>query len=94
MEDQREITIVDENGNETLCQILFTFASDEFNKNYVVYAPIGQDEDEDGNVTVHAAAFVEGEGGESGDLMPIETDEEWDLVEEMFNTFAEEEEEE
>lgn len=92
--DQEQITIVDENGNEQLCQILFTFASDEFNKSYVVYAPIGQDEDEDGNVTVHAASFVEGEDGASGDLMAIETEEEWDLVEEMFNTFAEEQDEE
>ena len=27
------------------------------------------------------------EDGDDGELMPIETDEEWDLVEEMLNTF-------
>lgn len=90
---EEQITIVDEQGNEQLCEILFTFDSEEFNKSYVVYTPIGEDPDEDGNVTVHAAAYVEGEDGTGGDLQPIETEEEWDLVEEMFNTFADEQEE-
>ena len=34
------------------------------------------------------------ENNEDGELMPIETDEEWDLIEEMLNTFLDEQEEE
>ena len=38
--------------------------------------------------------FTPNENNEDGELMPIETDEEWDLIEEMLNTFLDEEEEE
>jgi uncharacterized protein YrzB (UPF0473 family) len=43
---------------------------------------------------IHASAFIPNENEEDGELMPIETDEEWDLIEEMLNTFLDEEEEE
>ncbi|MGM9928283.1 MAG: DUF1292 domain-containing protein [Bacillus sp. (in: firmicutes)] len=91
--NEEQITIVDENGNEQLCQIMFNFHSDEFNKSYVLCYPIGE-EDENGEVLVQAFAYVEGEDGNEGDLLPIETDEEWDLVEEMFNTFSAQQEDE
>ena len=32
---ENNITVVDENGNEQLCEIFFTFDSDKFNKSYV-----------------------------------------------------------
>lgn len=35
--EENKITIVDENGNEQLCEILFTFDSDQYNKSYVIY---------------------------------------------------------
>ena len=41
---QENITIVDENGNEQLCNVLFTFESEEFGKSYVLYYPIGAEE--------------------------------------------------
>lgn len=84
------ITVIDEEGNEQLCEILFTFESDEFNKSYVLYYPIGADEDENGEIEILASAFIPGE--EEGELLPIETEEEWDLIEEVLNTFLEENE--
>ena len=30
---ENQLTIIDENGNEILCEVLFTFNSEEFNKN-------------------------------------------------------------
>ena len=90
---QNNITVVDENGNEQLCEVLFTFDSEEFGKSYVLYYPIGAEEDEDGEIDIHASAFIPSEDGVDGELMPIETDEEWDLIEEMLNTFLENEEE-
>lgn len=95
--NNEQITIVDENGNEQLCQILFSFPSEEFKKSYVLYYPIGEEEDENGEILVHASAYIpneDDEEGNEGELMPIETDEEWDLVEEMYNTFVEEQEDE
>ena len=91
--NEQQITIVDENGNEQLCEILFYFHSDEFNKDYVLYYPIGE-EDENGEIIVHASAFSQSDENTEGELMPIETEEEWDVVEEMYNTFVQEQEDE
>jgi len=90
---QENITVVDENGNEQLCNILFTFESEEFKKSYVLYYPVGADEDEDEEIEIHASSFTPNEDGNDGELLPIETDEEWEVIEEMLNTFLEEEEE-
>lgn len=86
---ENNITVVDENGNEQLCEILFTFDSEKFNKSYVLYYPISDNEDEE--IEIHASSFVPSENNEDGELSPIETDEEWDMVEEMLNTFLDEE---
>lgn len=86
-----KLTYVDENGNEVLCEVLFTFNSEEFNKNYVLFYPVGS-EDEDGGINVMAASYVELEDGTAGELQNVETDEEWDLIEEMLESFANEEE--
>ncbi|PAQ16501.1 hypothetical protein CD798_01035 [Bacillaceae bacterium SAOS 7] len=91
--DEKQITIIDENGNEQLCEVLFTFDSDEFEKSYVLYFPVGAEEDENEEIEIHASSFIPAEEGQDGELMPIESDEEWDLIEEMLNTFLDEEEE-
>ena len=85
------ITVIDEDGNEELYEILFTFESEEFGKSYVLYYPASSEEDENGEIEVLAASFTPGEN--EGELKPIETQEEWDMVEEMLNTFLAEEEE-
>jgi uncharacterized protein YrzB (UPF0473 family) len=90
---ENHITVVDENGNEQLCEVLFTFESEEFGKSYVLYYPIGTEDDDD-EVEIHASAFIPSENGEDGELMPIETEEEWDMIEEMLNTFLDEQEDE
>jgi len=91
---EKHITVVDENGNEQLYEVLFTFDSEEFNKSYVLYFPVGAEEDENEEIEIHASAYLQNEEGEEGSLQPIETDEEWDMIEEMLNTFLDEEEEE
>ncbi|RWR15197.1 DUF1292 domain-containing protein [Siminovitchia fortis] len=88
------ITIVDEEGNEELFEVLFTFDSDEFNKSYVLYYPAGADNEENEEIEIHASSYIPSEDGEDGNMQPIETEEEWDMIEEMLNTFLAEEEEE
>ncbi|MRX71363.1 DUF1292 domain-containing protein [Bacillus lacus] len=90
---EKQITVIDEEGNEQLYEILFTFESDTFNKSYILYYPVGADTDDEGDIEIQASSFVPNEEGEDGELEPIETDEEWDMIEEMLNTFLEEEEE-
>jgi len=87
-ENEEYLTVVDEEGNEQLYEILFTFDSDEFDKSYILYYPAGADKDENGEIEIHASSYVPSDSGEQGSLMPITTDEEWDMIEEMLNTYA------
>jgi len=89
MEKTAETFIVtDENGKEITCEIIMTFDSDEFNKSYVVYQIVG---DETGE---YFAASFNPDDGDEGRLGQIETEAEWDFVEEVLESVLEDEEEE
>lgn len=93
--DHDLITLVDEAGNETLFEILMTIdGREEFGKNYVLLVPAGAEEDESGEIEIQAYSYTENEDGTEGDLQPIpeDSDAEWDMIEEVFNSFVEEEE--
>ena len=94
-EHQHEvITLVDENGNETLFEILLTIdGREEFGKKYVLLVPAGAEEDEQGEIEIQAYSFTENADGTEGDLQPIpeDLDAEWDMIEEVFNSFLDEE---
>ena len=64
------ITLVDEQGNENLFEILLTIdGKEEFGKNYVLLVPVNAEEDENGEVEIQAYSFTENEDEEgSGDL--------------------------
>jgi uncharacterized protein YrzB (UPF0473 family) len=94
-EEKERIIIPDENGEEHLFEILFTFEVDETGHSYMTVVPVGDEkaEDEDGEVEVYAFRFEDkGENEEDLALFPVETDEEWEMIEEMLHTFSEEEE--
>ena len=82
MLDSNSLYVKDENGNEKRMTILFTFDNEVTKKQYVVFQDPEQDEDE-----VYDSAY-----DENGQLLPIETDEEWEMVEEVINTFVEDNE--
>lgn len=86
LEDQ-QITLVDENGNEELYNVLFTFDSEDYGKSYVLLYPASTQENDE--VEIQAFSFKTDENGDAskGDLFPIEDDEEWSMVEEVLNTF-------
>ena len=79
--DENTIVVTDELGNEVEYEILFTFENEENGHQYVVYFDPEKDEPE------AQAAIFDDEGG----LFPIETPEEWELVEEVFQSFVSEE---
>ena len=90
----RKWYVIDAEGNEKLCQILFTLKSEEFGKNYVVFYPIESIEDEESEqIQLMAASYVENEDG-TGELSEVETDEEWEMVNEVLAAFQEDVEEE
>lgn len=90
LKNQKQLILVDEDGTEVLCDIIFTFDSDEYGKSYVIFSPVSSEEDDDGNIEVAAAIYVPKEDGTIGDLIPIESDEEWELVESVLGQFDEE----
>ena len=85
--DHDHITIIDEEGNEELYEILFTFDSDDFEKSYVLVYPAGTSEGEE--VELSAFSYTENDGGLEGTLSAIDSDEEWEMIEEVLNTFIE-----
>ena len=69
--------IMGDNGQEIECEVLFTFESDETGKNYIVYTD--NTLDEQGNTKVYASIYTPNE--ENTNLIPIETDKEWKIIE-------------
>mgnify|MGYP001091424936 CR=1 FL=1 len=87
MEKENQLTYIDDQGNEVLCEILFTFDDEEFQKSYVLFYPVGADEEDVEEIEVMAASFKPSEDGSVGELFDIETDEEWALIEETLEAF-------
>ena len=82
-----QLTVIDAEGNEKLCQILFTLDSEEFNKKYVVFYPIEAVNDDDSEqISLMAAIYTEGEDG-NGELSEIESDEEWKMIEDAVEDY-------
>lgn len=93
LEEKERIIIPDENGEENLFEVLFTFDVDDTNQSYLAVVPAEQTEDEE--VEVYAFRYEEKDNDENDlSLFPIESDEEWEMVEEMLHTLADEEDEE
>lgn len=81
MLESNTLFVRDENGKEKEMEILFTFEDEATHKNYVIF----QDpDDEDGEV--FASAY-----DADGNLLPIETEGEWAMIEEVLGAFAEDE---
>ena len=78
--------VINEEGREIVCDILFTFDSEETNKSYIVYTD--NSKDEAGNIQVFASIYDPKQ--ESPKLEPIETEQEWKIIETILNTLQEE----
>lgn len=79
------ITLVDDDGNEELYKVLFTFDSDDYGKSYVLLYPASAENDD--SVDIQAYSYQPDDGEDEGELSPIEDQTEWDMVEEVLNTF-------
>ena len=81
--EANKIQVIDDQGNELEYEVLFTFNNDELNKQYVLYYDSSLEEP-----SVFASIY-----DDEGKLYSIETPEEWELVEEVFQSFVSEEDE-
>lgn len=82
MLDSNSLFVTDENGNEKRMEILFTFEDESRNKQYVVFTDPEVESDE-----AFASAY-----DDQGHLLPVESDEEWQMIEEVIGAFQDEEE--
>lgn len=83
---KNSFTLIDENGNEVEYDVLFTFESEETNKNYIVYTD--QTKDDAGNIQVYASIYDSNDPNSK--LEPITTDKEWKVIETILSTLQEE----
>ena len=79
-------SMIDENGNEVVYDVLFTFESDETGKNYIVYTD--NNRDENGNIEVYASIY-DPENPKSK-LEAIKSEKEWKVIETILDTLQEE----
>ena len=78
-------TIVNDEGKEIECEILFTFDSDETKKSYIVYTD--NTLDDEGSTKVYASVYDP--TGQNPALMPIETEKEWLVIENILSSVQE-----
>ncbi|SIS36725.1 DUF1292 domain-containing protein [Salimicrobium flavidum] len=89
LEKEERIVIPDENGEEHLFEVLFTFDVEKTGHSYIAVVPAEQKENEE--VEVFAFRYEEKEDDEENlSLYQIESDQEWEMVEEMLNTLTDE----
>jgi uncharacterized protein YrzB (UPF0473 family) len=91
LEEPEIIYIPDDEGNEEEFEVIMKFEVDGSDKKYMMVVPVNADEESD---EVYAFRYEEDENGDDLKLYTIEDEEEWNIVEETFNTLMAEYEEE
>ena len=75
--EKNVFTVIDDQGKEVKCEVLFTFDSDETGKHYIIYTD--DSTDDEGNTKVYASTFNPDQ--EKTLLGAIETEREWKIIE-------------
>ncbi|WP_135554992.1 DUF1292 domain-containing protein [Paenibacillus cymbidii] len=92
LEEEPEIIYIpDEEGNEEEFEVIMKFEVDGSDKKYMMVVPVEGGEDEESE---EVYAFRYEEDGDDLQLFTIEDEDEWNIVEETFNTLMEQAEEE
>jgi len=82
--DEPEIIYIpDDEGNEEEFEVIMKFELDDSDKKYMMVVPVNGDDETD-----EVYAFRYEEDGDDLQLYTIEDEEEWNLVEETFNTLV------
>ncbi len=81
-----KFTVIDDKGNEIVCDVLFTFDSDETNKSYIVYTD--NTLDENGNIKVYSSIYDP--NNPNSKLEEITSEKEWKIIENILSTLQEE----
>lgn len=79
-EENEYFTVTDKEGNVTEYEILFTFDSEETKKSYIVFT--NNEIDETGSIITFAATYDK--NNDNLELKDIETEREWNLIENLL----------
>ena len=79
-ENKNIFTMINDKGESVECEVVLTIDSDEFSKSYIVYTD--HEQDDYGNIKTYASIYDP--TGESLDLTPVTTNEEWDMIESVL----------
>lgn len=80
-EELMTFKVVNDEGKEVECEVLFTFESEETKKTYIVYTD--NSVDQDGNTRVYASIYNPSE--DETKLLPIETEKEWKIIQTVLD---------
>jgi len=86
-EEPEIIYIPDEEGNEEEFEVVMRFEVDGSDKKYMMLVPIVAEDQEESD---EVYAFRYEEDGDDLQLFTIDDEEEWNIVEETFNTLMDE----
>lgn len=86
MEEKNTIKVTNEKGESIVCDILFTFDSEETGKSYIVYTD--NSKDENGKVRVYASIYKPDDPKTK--LEDIKTEKEWKIIDTILQTLQEE----
>ncbi len=79
-ENKNLFSIVTDKGETMECEVVLTIDSDEYKKSYIVYTD--HTIDENGNYRTYASVYDP--TGKDLKLNPVESDEEWDMIESVL----------
>ena len=86
--EEMKFTVVNDEGKEIECEMLFTFESEETGKNYIVYTD--DTLNEEGNTKVYASIYDPESEDEETQLISIESEEEWAIIQTILEQLQEE----
>lgn len=82
---ERFFTVTDKDGKTFEYEILFTFDSEETKKSYIIFTD--NNKDKDGSIVTYTATYDK--NGEELKLGNIETEREWNLIENLLTQIEE-----
>ena len=86
MTEKNTIKVTNSKGESVVCDILFTFDSEETKKSYIVYTD--NSKDENGKVRVYASIYNPNDPKTK--LEDIKTEKEWKVIDTILQTLQEE----
>ena len=78
-----KIVVINEKGKKVEYEVLFTFESDETERNYIVYTDNKKDKND--NIKVYASIYEEDKNGKI-EMLPIESEKEWKVIETILES--------